>query len=385
VQLFVSQLPAVYPTDRTNGGASGSSTAYALELRYGGVRYEVRALAPSGRAPVFELYRCDPVCIQQRSLSGGFGTTGNAVTVSLPREALGAPAQAALTQLRAFTTDVASSTGARIDEIVLDDVTVPARTIEVGVAAAGTPQAEVDFASVPGDGASGAFEGAVETASLPAGRYDVWARACLQPTCGATSVPVRVGPPSTTVAFTDRSVRVGQHSDTVTVEASLTDEDGGPLAGAPLTFELAGADGARTVAATTDGRGQAAAVLTLEERPGNYQLTVRYAGDGTTLAGSSVATAFVVEHEASVVDLIVDGRGANRTLTAHLRDHDAPDGAAGLGGRTVTFTAGGTTLGQAVTDNAGVARLSPPPSAKGPFRSIFGGDAWYHPSSDSVG
>jgi Tol biopolymer transport system component len=384
VQLSVSHLPAVYPSNRINGGASGSSVAYGLEFEYRGVRFEVRALAPSGRTPLFELHRCDPVCVQQQTLSGGFGTTGDEITVSLPRQVLGAPAGAALAQLRAFTTDVAS-TGARIDELALSDVVIPTSTVQVGIAPAGSAEADVEFSTVATGTSPREFATAVDVSSLSAGRYEVWGRACLADTCGARRVPVQIGPAATTVQFTDRSMRTAQHSDIAVVEALLTDEHGAPLADAPVTFELAGAEGARTVAASTDRRGLAVAALTVRERPGEHQLTARYPGSGTAYGASAATAAFVVEHEATVLELTLTGKGSKRVLTAVLRDHDAAEGSPGLSGRTIHFRSDGKLLGEAVTDSDGVARFSPPSNAKGPFRATFAGDAWYVASSAAAG
>jgi hypothetical protein len=88
---------------------------------------------------------------------------------------------AALTGIRTFTalqeTDV--QTRETIDEAVLPDASIPARSVSLGVAPAGTPEETVVF-NTPATLSGGGFTG---TVTLP-DDYRVWARACLGDVCG---------------------------------------------------------------------------------------------------------------------------------------------------------------------------------------------------------
>lgn len=119
-----------------------------------------------------------------------------------------------------------------------------------------------------------------------------------------------------------------------------------------------------------------------EERPGLHQLTVRYPGDDAH-QGSSDTTAFVVDKDDPDLDLAVDGKGSNRTMTARLSDRDTPSD--GIAGRTVAFFADGEPIGSATTDADGVATLKQPPRYRGAnhdFEVRFDGDDYYVSSSD---
>jgi hypothetical protein len=74
-----------------------------------------------------------------------------------------------------------------------------------------------------------------------------------------------------------------QHSGTVTVSAKLRDDEGDPIAGAPVTLTL----GSTTVTATTDDDGVATATFA-GRGPGSYAVVARYAGS-STYGGSTAA------------------------------------------------------------------------------------------------
>lgn len=181
----------------------------------------------------------------------------------------------------------------------------------------------------------------------------------------------------TEVSFTDSNSTAGQFSDKSTFEAKLIDSDGEPINGAQVVFELTGAESSRSFTATTNGNGFASVIPTLEERPGPYQLTVRFAGDDNYDASSDM-TSFVVEKEDSVLEFTVEGNGKNRTLMVRLADADTPD--YGVADRTIDFYGDGDYLGSATTDEDGVAILKAPPGYRGgkhEFRARFAGDDYY--------
>lgn len=169
---------------------------YGLEFSSGGVRYEVRSLrvaaaAVPPAAPYFGLYRCDPSCVESATLSGGFATTGNEIVFSIPLSAIGASEGETLTGLRAFTATGEAATGSirQWDEVVMGNATIPVSSVALGLAPSGTPEAQVAF-SAPAALSSGAFSGTIETTDRGPGNYDLWARACLGSSCGATTVSV---------------------------------------------------------------------------------------------------------------------------------------------------------------------------------------------------
>jgi subtilisin family serine protease len=200
------------------------------------------------------------------------------------------------------------------------------------------------------------------------------------PTESPTPTPTETPPETPTVSFTDNTPESGQFSDQTIFEARLTDSEGTPIQGADLTFELTGAESSRTFEATTDENGVARVTPTLEEKPGPYQLTVRYPGDDTR-AASADTTGFLVDKEDSDTELTVSGRGKNRTLTARLFDRDTTTD--GIEDRTIDFYADGELIGSATTGGNGVATLEVPPRFRGgkhDFEARFTGDDYYRPS-----
>ena len=77
------------------------------------------------------------------------------------------------------------------DRMAMDSYTVHAPTVQVGVAPAGTPDAEVALTNTAPVGKTGSFTTAVPTPAT-AGEYKVVAKACLGDSCGLTSTPLLV-------------------------------------------------------------------------------------------------------------------------------------------------------------------------------------------------
>jgi hypothetical protein len=76
-----------------------------------------------------------------------------------------------------------------------------------------------------------------------------------------------------------------QHSGTVVVSAKLTDDDGDPIAGAPVVLTL----GSTSVTVTTGADGTASATFT--RSAGSYAVTARYAGSAVYLGDTSASGA----------------------------------------------------------------------------------------------
>jgi uncharacterized repeat protein (TIGR01451 family) len=199
----------------------------------------------------------------------------------------------------------------------------------------------------------------------------------------ASPSPSESPPPAIAdVSFTDNTAESGQHSDRTLFEARLTDSNGDSIEAQELTFELTGSESTRSFASTTDADGVGSVTPTLEEKPGPYQLTVRFAGDDDH-AGDADTTAFVVEKEDSATELSVKGQGNSKTLEARLSDLDTATNA--IAGRTVEFYSDGELIGSRTTNDNGVASVPVPPAHRGNNRTyevVFAGDDYYVESSD---
>lgn len=76
------------------------------------------------------------------------------------------------------------------DDMTHDPYTVPAKNVRLGLAAAGTPEADVTFGPAIQVSSNGSFAGSL-TSPGP-GTYDLWGRACIADNCHAVSTPVTV-------------------------------------------------------------------------------------------------------------------------------------------------------------------------------------------------
>lgn len=184
------------------------------------------------------------------------------------------------------------------------------------------------------------------------------------------------------VSFAPDSATSGQFSDQTLFSAHLRTADGNPVAGAGVQFDLIGDDGARTFDAITDENGIASSTPRLTDKPGAYQLIVRFDGGGGH-QGSADTISFAILKEDTEVELVFEGRGKNRTLTARLFDFDTPSD--GIEGATIDFYADGEFIGSESTGDGGVATLDAPPGYRGgphEFEAVFEGDDFYESSSD---
>jgi len=402
-----SLLARWHVDDLPGGGAPG--VMYGLGFEAGGASYEIRGAATTSDAPDFALYQCDPACIEMTPVEASYGDVGSQVWAVIPLDAFPAGPGDELASISAYTATGTPSSGPllQLDDVALAGAAIPEMLVEVAVAPIGTAPAAVAFETAALS--EGAFSAQLDMGD-PSFASELWARACLGDICETASEPLGEGPepspsgstsstPDPTVSptseptadpvpegtnlmFTERSATGGQYSDEVLFEAELTDSSGDPLAGREFVFELAGAESSRTFTATTDDDGVASVGPTLTETPGPHQLTVRFAGDDDH-APSADGTAFVVDKEDSTLELTVEGKGSNRTVTARLTDEDTSS--AGIAGRTIDFYGDDEPLGSATTDEDGVATLQAPPRYRGgkhDFEARFEGDDYYDGSSD---
>ncbi len=182
VRVDLASLPP------TTAGLPG--ILYGLDLTAGTTRFQVRALRAAAssvpaQSPYFSLYRCQTSCVLEAPLSGSFGTKGEEVLISIPLARMGAGEGTSLTGLRAFTAlgEAALGSAVPLDEAALPGAVVPATRVELGIAPASTPAANVVY-TASADVFKGEFSGTVSTASRPPGSYRVWARTCLGAICG---------------------------------------------------------------------------------------------------------------------------------------------------------------------------------------------------------
>lgn len=188
--------------------------------------------------------------------------------------------------------------------------------------------------------------------------------------------PVGV-PMATRVEFTLDSAESGQFSDAVRFEARLTGNDGAPITGQVLEFEISGG---RTFPATTGTDGVAIVDSTLTEAPGAYFIWARFGGEANVYEPSSAPPmGFVVEREDTQTSLTSSGKGSKLRLTAVLTEDGLP-----IEGKTIDFLANDTVIASVVTDGSGRASTEVPAGYRGSnqqYRARYSGDNFYRPSS----
>ncbi|HJT79962.1 MAG TPA: hypothetical protein VJ719_02100 [Chthoniobacterales bacterium] len=173
--IFVRLTLATLPNLPVPGAPA---VLYGLRFHLAGTTYEVRAVHTA--VPAFALYRCDSICTQQATLSGGIGTAGFEVSVAVPLSLLNAQEGAILTQIEAFTAfGDAAGPIAPLDQANLPDATVPVHGVFLGMGPEGGLESQVAF-DTPLTLVDGHFAG---VSTLGAGQL-VWARACLGAVCG---------------------------------------------------------------------------------------------------------------------------------------------------------------------------------------------------------
>jgi hypothetical protein len=180
-------------------------------------------------------------------------------------------------------------------------------------------------------------------------------------------------PPPATLAFTEGSDIRGQYSDLTSIETRLTDASGEPLAGSEVRFEFQD----EVNVAVTDAQGVASITTTLDQSPGEYPVTVAYAGDEEH-GPSTIQGTFTIDLEGTHLLLEADRKA--RTLRAVLQDEDS---SAGISGREVVFFYRDQVLGRATTDGSGAAFLENVDEAVRSSKhlsAVFEGDGFYLPA-----
>jgi PKD repeat protein len=176
----------------------------------------------------------------------------------------------------------------------------------------------------------------------------------------------------------------GDYHDQVTLSGTLADAaTSGPLAGELLTFTL----GSQSCTGFTDGSGSASCTLVLTQVPGSYAVTASFAGDSVYGASSDTQPFTITREETTLTytgPTVILANASSLTASATLLE----DGAVppNPSGQTVTFTLGAQSC-SGTTDSSGnvSCTISPVSSQLGnqTITSVFTGDAYYLPSSDS--
>jgi Tol biopolymer transport system component len=191
IKFDVASLPSatVAPPEAGGSVAGAPGLVYGLGFTLNGERWEVRSLSvaatdSSASAPGFFLYHCDTICTRTVALDGGVGTVAPDVRVSLPAPVLGLGPGESFTGVTAFTGIGEAAPGALtvLDDVQLDDLTMPDMRVEIGFAPADAPPDEVVY-DVTTTFLGGEYRGAPEV--LPPSGLSTWARACLGDACGA--------------------------------------------------------------------------------------------------------------------------------------------------------------------------------------------------------
>ena len=199
-----------------------------------------------------------------------------------------------------------------------------------------------------------------------------------EPTPTPTPTPEPAG---TTVEFTQNTSELVQYTDAALLEARLTDSSTNqPIPGAELVFSLTGAETAREFTATTDENGVAEVAFDVTDRPGAYDIAVRYAGQADVYEGSADLRGLEVATEDTDTVLTVEGNGSKRTLRARVTDRDTAS--SGIAGVVVRFFSDGSLLGTATTDGDGVATLEGAKKTSGnrQFTAVFEGNDYFRRS-----
>ena len=178
----------------------------------------------------------------------------------------------------------------------------------------------------------------------------------------------------------------GAPGQTVTLKALLRrTADGTAVSGETVAFTV---DGTPVGAAVTDGLGFArlAYAIPAGDAVGSSRpISASFGGDGTYSASSGVKTLTITQSATNLVVAASSGApGQTVTFKALLRQ---TVGSTAVAGETITFTLDGASVGTAVTDGTGFARLAyaiPAGDAVGsahPLSVSFGGDGTYSASS----
>jgi subtilisin family serine protease len=195
---------------------------------------------------------------------------------------------------------------------------------------------------------------------------------------GSDSSPSDPTPALTAVTYTGD--RTGFHTDEATLKAQLVDQDGVPVAGAHLVFEVTGSGTSRVWEAFTANDGVAAQTIRLNDPAGTYEVAVTYEGLFDTYEGSSAVAPLVVSAERTAMALDVTGKGTKRQMRAVLTQDDGP----ALGSRVIVFYVNGAEIARGTTNANGVVDVPAPNGYRGDhftFEARFAGEPNFAASS----
>jgi len=145
----------------------------------------------------------------------------------------------------------------------------------------------------------------------------------------------------------------GNVNSAISVGGTLRDDEGNPVAGAPVTLSA----GASSITVNTGSTGNASALLVLSAPLGPTTVSAQFAGDGTYVAGGASRPFTVTAASALALGAAVPGSGALTDVvhvTATLTD--SSEGNAPLAGQTVSFAIGANSS-STVTDAGGAAAV----------------------------
>lgn len=185
------------PVAKTYSSSGLAGTLYGFGFQVGSAAYELRVSGATehgaAAAPRFVLFRCDPGCAEVGRPKGGLGTAGPELRASIPLTMVGAEEGDALSSMRAFTAagEVEAGSVRQWDEVLLPETAIPAASVTLGVAPAGSGEEDVRF-DMPADPLDGDFFASISTEGFPPGGYEVWAKACLGHDCGASRKPFQL-------------------------------------------------------------------------------------------------------------------------------------------------------------------------------------------------
>lgn len=362
VRWELAHLPSVAPGSAAPTTGGQPTVSYVLDLEAGGIDYRVVASTPN----LFNLYRCDPACVQISSLTGGIGTVGAEARVGVPLAALGHPAALTGVRARTVTGEAISGQAPSLDVVALPDASLSRPTVEISLAD-GTRTL-----SAPASLSAGAFAGTLDARRTVEGAYTVTARACLGAICGAANTPVTLIGTGNAAPVLDaigaRSVVTG---DPLEIVVSASDVDGDPL-----TYTASGLPRGATFDPVTKTMRWTPDVEQVGAHP-----PVRFeVGDG--LATDSEEVQISVLDRIGDIVIATPAQGAalkassvtvagntGPNLTVRLFEGDTAIGtvaadAAGAFSATFVFPDGAHTLTATATDAAGT---SSPPSAPRTF------------------
>jgi len=192
-------------------------------------------------------------------------------------------------------------------------------------------------------------------------------------TATATADPVR----ATTLELT--AAPVVQRTDVLSVGLRLTDEDGAPVAGAPVSVAFGLGDAAQTHTVTTGPDGRAATSFPADLEPGEVLLSASYAGSATTRPSGARQPVQVLREDTSLALSRAEVGGKDQVV-ATLTDADSP--ASGVAGVTLVLVDAKGGRVTATTDAAGRATWTLQSSSRGKAVEVrFDGDSRWEPSS----